>query len=71
MGLQVGMCIDGLDECLSEQCCVQMLENLQLGHIVLSRLAVHFPVDIDTTLVLGEWVIVEQGADGRWMMVDG
>ena len=38
-----------------------MLEYLQLGHIVLSRLAVHFPVDIDTTLVLGEWVIVEQG----------
>ena len=57
-GLEIRVGIDHLDKCVTEFLCVATLEDMYLGNIILSGVAVHLPIEEHTTLVLGDGIIV-------------
>ena len=59
------MCIDHLPEDFCQPIGILLSEADGHGYVVLCRIAVQFPVDIDATLVLGQRVAVLLTMEGR------
>ena len=58
MRLQVWVSIHNLLKCLAQFLGITILHHVNLGHIVLCRVTIQFPIKEDTTLVLRDGIVI-------------